>query len=77
MADADLESDEIPTSYVRFRNANLLSMATSSAEATDSEALFIGAHSEDSPGTLIVARRSSTRFRALSTSARSRGRRSS
>jgi len=47
VADADMESDEIPTSYVPFRNANLLSMATSYAEATESEALFIGAHSED------------------------------
>jgi len=45
-----MESDEIPTSYVPFRNANLLSMATSYAEATDSEALFIGAHSEDFSG---------------------------
>ncbi len=50
VADADMESDEIPTSYVPFRNANLLSMATSYAEATDSEALFIGAHSEDFSG---------------------------
>jgi len=57
VADADMESDEIPTSYVPFRNANLLSMATSYAEATDSEALFIGAHSRKiSPGTLIVVR---------------------
>jgi len=50
VADADLESDEIPTSYVPFRNANLLSVATSYAEATDSDALFIGAHSEDFSG---------------------------
>jgi len=41
VADADMESDEIPTSYVPFRNANLLSMATSYAEATESEALFV------------------------------------
>ena len=47
---ADLESDEIPTSYVPFRNANLLSMATSYAEATEASALFIGAHSEDFSG---------------------------
>jgi len=45
--EADLESDEIPSSYVPFRNANLLSMATSYAEANDCEAVFIGAHSED------------------------------
>ncbi len=50
VSDADLDSDEIPTSYVPFRNANLLSMATSYAEATESSALFIGAHSEDFAG---------------------------
>ncbi|SDQ52256.1 7-cyano-7-deazaguanine synthase QueC [Natronobacterium texcoconense] len=50
VADADTESDEIPTSYVPFRNANLLSMAVSYAEANDCEAVFIGAHSEDFSG---------------------------
>ncbi|MDL0132879.1 MULTISPECIES: 7-cyano-7-deazaguanine synthase QueC [Halobacterium] len=50
VADADMESDEIPTSYVPFRNANLLAMATSYAEANDCEAVFIGAHSEDFSG---------------------------
>ncbi|SEQ49610.1 7-cyano-7-deazaguanine synthase QueC [Natrinema salaciae] len=48
--DADLESDEIPSSYVPFRNANLLSMAVSYAEANDCGAVFIGAHSEDFSG---------------------------
>jgi len=48
--DADLDSDEIPTSYVPFRNANLLSMAVSYAEANDCAAVFIGAHSEDFSG---------------------------
>lgn len=48
--DADLESDEIPTSYVPFRNANLLAMAVSYAESIDAEAVFIGAHSEDFSG---------------------------
>ena len=48
--DADLESDEIPTSYVPFRNSNLLSMAVSYAEANDCSAVFIGAHSEDFSG---------------------------
>ncbi|GGM62949.1 7-cyano-7-deazaguanine synthase [Halarchaeum rubridurum] len=48
--DADLESDEIPTSYVPFRNANLLAMATSYAEANDCDAVFMGAHSEDFSG---------------------------
>jgi len=48
--EVDLDSDEIPSSYVPFRNSNLLSMATSYAEANDCEALFIGAHSEDYSG---------------------------
>ncbi|ELZ13166.1 exsB protein [Haloterrigena salina JCM 13891] len=50
VADADMDSDEIPTSYVPFRNANLLAMAVSYAEANDCEAVFIGAHSEDFSG---------------------------
>ncbi|ELY94817.1 exsB protein [Natrialba chahannaoensis JCM 10990] len=50
VADADMESDEIPSSYVPFRNANLLAMAVSYAEANDCEAVFIGAHSEDFSG---------------------------
>ncbi len=50
VADADLGSDKIPTSYVACRNANLSSIASSDAEATDLEALFIGAHSEDFSG---------------------------
>jgi len=48
--EADLDSDEIPTSYVPFRNANLLSMAVSYAEANGCSAVFIGAHSEDFSG---------------------------
>jgi 7-cyano-7-deazaguanine synthase len=48
--EADMDSEEIPSSYVPFRNANLLSMATSYAEAQDASALFIGAHSEDFSG---------------------------
>jgi 7-cyano-7-deazaguanine synthase len=48
--EADLDSDEIPSSYVPFRNANLLSMAVSYAEARDCDSLFIGAHSEDYSG---------------------------
>jgi 7-cyano-7-deazaguanine synthase len=50
VTDADLESDEIPTSYVPFRNSNLLSMAVSYAEAHECDAIFIGAHSEDFAG---------------------------
>jgi 7-cyano-7-deazaguanine synthase len=48
--DADMEAEGIPTSYVPFRNANLLSMATSYAEANEASAIFIGAHSEDFSG---------------------------
>lgn len=48
--DADLGSEEVPSSYVPFRNANLLSMAVSYAEATDCSAVFVGAHSEDYSG---------------------------
>jgi len=50
VADADTDSDEIPSSYVPFRNANLLSMAVSYAEANDCGAVFVGAHSEDYSG---------------------------
>ncbi|WP_115865543.1 7-cyano-7-deazaguanine synthase QueC [Halorussus litoreus] len=48
--DADLDSDGVPSSYVPFRNANLLAMATAYAEANDCGAVFIGAHSEDFSG---------------------------
>jgi 7-cyano-7-deazaguanine synthase len=48
--DADMDAEEIPTSYVPFRNANLLSMAVSYAEANDCGAVFVGAHSEDYAG---------------------------
>lgn len=47
---ADAPDDGIPDTYVPFRNANLLSMAVSYAEANDCEAVFIGAHSEDFSG---------------------------
>ncbi|MFC6717691.1 7-cyano-7-deazaguanine synthase QueC [Natrialbaceae archaeon GCM10025810] len=48
--DADMESEEVPDTYVPFRNANLLAMAVSYAEANDCDAVFIGAHSEDFAG---------------------------
>ena len=50
VADANLEDDAVPDTYVPFRNANLLSIAVSYAEAHDCEAIFIGAHSEDYSG---------------------------
>lgn len=48
--DADPDAAGIPSSYVPFRNANLLSMAVSYAEANGCTAVFIGAHSEDFAG---------------------------
>lgn len=50
VTEADLESKEIPTSYVPFRNANMLSIATSWAEVLDARAIYIGAVAEDSSG---------------------------
>jgi 7-cyano-7-deazaguanine synthase len=47
---ADLSSTEIPTSYVPFRNANILSIAVSWAEVLGAGAIYIGAVSEDSSG---------------------------
>ena len=47
---ANLESKEIPSSYVPFRNANILAIATSWAEVISAEAIFIGAMEEDSSG---------------------------
>lgn len=50
VAEADLASLEIPTSYVPFRNAHLLSIATSWAEVSGAERIYIGAVAEDSSG---------------------------
>jgi 7-cyano-7-deazaguanine synthase len=50
VTEAELESTEIPTSYVPFRNANMLSIATSWAEVTGASAIYIGAVAEDSSG---------------------------
>ncbi len=47
---ADIESTEIPTSYVPFRNAHLLSIATSWAEVIGANRIYIGAVAEDSSG---------------------------
>jgi 7-cyano-7-deazaguanine synthase len=47
---ANLESKEIPTSYVPFRNAHLLSIATSWAEVIGARRIYIGAVAEDSSG---------------------------
>jgi 7-cyano-7-deazaguanine synthase len=47
---ANLASSEIPSSYVPFRNANILAIATSWAEVLGAEAIAIGAVEEDSSG---------------------------
>ncbi len=50
VTEADLASKEIPTSYVPFRNANMLSVATSWAEVLGAGAIYIGAVAQDSSG---------------------------
>ncbi len=47
---ADLTSQEIPNTYVPFRNAHFLSIATSWAEVLGATKIFIGAVWEDSSG---------------------------
>lgn len=47
---ASLKNTEIPTSYVPFRNANILSIAVSWAEVIGGKKIFIGAVEEDSSG---------------------------
>lgn len=50
VAKADLSNKEIPSSYVPFRNANILSACVSWAEVISAEAVFIGAVYEDASG---------------------------
>ncbi|MGB5015343.1 MAG: 7-cyano-7-deazaguanine synthase QueC, partial [Pyrinomonadaceae bacterium] len=50
VTEADLASTEIPTSYVPFRNANMLAIATSWAEVIGASSIYIGAVAEDSSG---------------------------
>jgi len=50
VAKADLASREVPTSYVPFRNAHLLAIATSWAEVTAARRIYVGAVAEDSSG---------------------------
>jgi 7-cyano-7-deazaguanine synthase len=62
VTEADLESKEIPTSYVHFRNANMLAIAVSWAEVLGAN------HSTSAPSrkiraaTRIAVRNSSKRF---------------
>ncbi|WP_292728826.1 7-cyano-7-deazaguanine synthase QueC [Methanoculleus sp.] len=44
------EEEGVPSTYVPFRNANLLAIATSLAEARRAEAIFIGVQTGDYPG---------------------------
>lgn len=50
VTEVDLQSHEIPTSYVPFRNAHLLAIATSWAEVIGATRIFIGAVQEDGSG---------------------------
>lgn len=50
VTEADLASKDIPSSYVPFRNANMLSIATSWAEVIGASSIYIGAVAEDSSG---------------------------
>ena len=50
VAQADLHRQGIPTSYVPFRNANILSIAVSWAEVIGASKIFVGAVEEDSSG---------------------------
>jgi 7-cyano-7-deazaguanine synthase len=50
VAEADLNSRGIPSSYVPFRNANLLGVAVSWAEVIGASAVHVGAVEEDSSG---------------------------
>jgi 7-cyano-7-deazaguanine synthase len=47
---ANLDSKEIPSSYVPFRNGNILSIAASWAEVIGANSIFIGAMQLDSSG---------------------------
>jgi len=50
VTEANLSSQEIPASYVPFRNSHLLSIATSWAEVSGARRIYVGAVAEDSSG---------------------------
>jgi 7-cyano-7-deazaguanine synthase len=50
ITDADLETTGIPSSYVPFRNANMLAISTSWAEVLGAARIYIGVVAEDSSG---------------------------
>ena len=47
---ADLENKEIPSTYVPFRNGNIISIAAAWAEVINANNIFIGVVEEDSSG---------------------------
>jgi 7-cyano-7-deazaguanine synthase len=50
VSNADLTGKKVPTSYVPFRNAHILSACVSWAEVIEANSIFIGAVWEDSSG---------------------------
>jgi len=50
VTEANLNATNIPTSYVPFRNAHLLAIATSWSEVIGGHSIYIGAVAEDSSG---------------------------
>ena len=50
VSQAELDNNTIPTSYVPFRNANILAIATSWAEVIGANAIGVGAMEQDSSG---------------------------
>ncbi len=48
--DADIDRNDIPATYVPFRNAHLLSMGVSWAESIGATSVYLGAVEEDSSG---------------------------
>jgi 7-cyano-7-deazaguanine synthase len=50
VSEYDPSHEELPDTYVPFRNGNLLSIATSAAEARGADAIFIGAQAHDYSG---------------------------
>lgn len=50
VSDFKEDKDEVPSSYVPFRNTHILSMAVSLAEVKKADSIYIGANYEDSPG---------------------------
>lgn len=50
MEKANLNSSDIPSTYVPFRNANILSIAVSWAEVIRAQKIYIGAMEEDATG---------------------------